>query len=338
MRSAKVRADSSIKTKPVVPAERATGAVEKAVPKNGRNRAGATQVPASVIVRDIAKDGLKAFTDLMEQLQSDSGATLLFAHHLSPEHHEQLAELLALDSRKEADEAMRKVQRELAEAKRDLEQRSADSNKRGEHFSNVLRSINIPMILVGEDSRITGWSAAAEQEMRLSHENIGHKVTSVLLSVRIPGLQGILSNVLATGNDAEQEVVDDAERCFLLHVSPLKGKEDQVEGAVLTFHNMDAEKQNKTLLRSSQAKEQKYLEVVPGILMLMNAQGNLVSMNKSGCELLGTDEADLVGKNWVDEYVPRSHQPLARTFIEQAIEGTLDEEFECPVTTEGGEE
>ncbi|MHA2273788.1 MAG: PAS domain S-box protein, partial [Candidatus Hodarchaeales archaeon] len=54
-------------------------------------------------------------------------------------------------------------------------------------------------------------------------------------------------------------------------------------------------------LRRERDRMQQYLDTVGVLLDVLDTQGNIVLINKKGCEVLGYDnEAELLGKNWID--------------------------------------
>ncbi|MHA2371073.1 MAG: PAS domain S-box protein, partial [Candidatus Hodarchaeales archaeon] len=72
-------------------------------------------------------------------------------------------------------------------------------------------------------------------------------------------------------------------------------------------------------LRRERDRMQQYLDTVGVLLDVLDTQGNIVLINKKGCEVLGYDnEAELLGKNWIDtcreekdrEWVKRGYQAL----------------------------
>lgn len=97
-------------------------------------------------------------------------------------------------------------------------------------------------------------------------------------------------------------------------------------------------KRSEELLRSLHARERHYLDVVHGVLMVLDADQTIRMMSKSGCTLLGYDAAELVGKRWIDEFVPKSRLAVVRTIFDQLMNGTLTDEYEYPVVTKSGEE
>jgi PAS domain S-box-containing protein len=63
-------------------------------------------------------------------------------------------------------------------------------------------------------------------------------------------------------------------------------------------------KQNEEALREERDKAQMYLDVAEVILVAIDAHQNVTLINRKGCELLGYNEEEIVGKNWFDIFIP----------------------------------
>jgi PAS domain S-box-containing protein len=337
-RSVKARSRSSlIKNRPANTTPTSLVGVKPFSPRSNGNGNGEHESPP-LIIHDITEGGLKAFTHLLEQLQSDSGATLLLAHHLNPEHQRQLAGLLLEESKKEAAEAIQNLRTALATSEESLQQRTIEAARLGDELTNVLGAIQEPLVVVGHDLRVKLYSLAAVKVLNLNPDDIGRKVTCIKLGVQIPNLQTIISNVIDASNVEQQEVVNDLGRWFLLSVYPYKTSEGKVDGAVLTFRDIDADKKNEAFLHECHVKEQCYHDIVHEILMIVDTRGIVMMMSKAGCELLGLDETTIIGKRWIDEFVPKNHWTVARTIFDQVVAGEYDKAYEYPIAANGGGE
>ena len=77
-----------------------------------------------------------------------------------------------------------------------------------------------------------------------------------------------------------------------------------------------------------------YLDVSQTMLLTLSNRGRVSHINRAGCELLGRDEADILGTNWFDTFVPASVRTTMRTLFRRTMAG--DEEaghFESPVVS-----
>jgi len=84
----------------------------------------------------------------------------------------------------------------------------------------------------------------------------------------------------------------------------------------------------------------KYLAITGVMMVAINKDGIVDMVNPCGCRILGRDEAEIVGKNWFDEFIPERNRRLVRAVFRQVVSGDVGavEYFENPVLTDKGNE
>ena len=63
-------------------------------------------------------------------------------------------------------------------------------------------------------------------------------------------------------------------------------------------------KQSEILLRQEKNKIQNYLDIARVILVVLDANQTVSLINKKGCQILGYEEKEIIGKNWFDTFIP----------------------------------
>jgi PAS domain S-box-containing protein len=98
--------------------------------------------------------------------------------------------------------------------------------------------------------------------------------------------------------------------------------------------------QSEQALRQERNKAQGYLDVAGVIMLVIGADQRVRLINRKGCELLGTTEQDIVGKNWFDNFIPAGNREKIRALFMQLMtrDGDLHEYNRNPVVTRSGEE
>jgi PAS domain S-box-containing protein len=92
--------------------------------------------------------------------------------------------------------------------------------------------------------------------------------------------------------------------------------------------------------RPGKDKAQKYLDIAAVIFLVVDAGQNVTMINKKGCESLGCDETEVVGKNWFDNFVPAWERNEVKAVFVQLISRNIDplEYFESSILTKTGDE
>ena len=93
-------------------------------------------------------------------------------------------------------------------------------------------------------------------------------------------------------------------------------------------------------LLAARDRAQRYLDVAEVILLALDERGTVTLNNRKGCNILGYDEDELLGRNWFGACIPdRTRDDTRRVFELMIRDGSEQGEyFENPVLTKCGEE
>jgi PAS domain S-box-containing protein/putative nucleotidyltransferase with HDIG domain len=94
-----------------------------------------------------------------------------------------------------------------------------------------------------------------------------------------------------------------------------------------------------TALRQTRDRAQKYLDIVGTMMIALDENGRVTLVNKKGCAVLGCQEADLVGRDWFESFIPASLRDNVQRVFRQLMTGEIEpiEYFENPVLTINGD-
>lgn len=93
-------------------------------------------------------------------------------------------------------------------------------------------------------------------------------------------------------------------------------------------------------LAEQSRRAQQYLDVAGVIIVVIDAEQKVTRINRKGCDILGYSEAEILGRNWFDDFIPeriRSELKVVHARLMAGEVGTI-EYFENPVLTRGGDE
>ncbi len=71
------------------------------------------------------------------------------------------------------------------------------------------------------------------------------------------------------------------------------------------FRDISERKKTEAALKQERDRNQKYLDTVQTIMVALDAQGRITMINRKGCELLGYNEQELLGRNWFETCLPQ---------------------------------
>jgi len=107
-----------------------------------------------------------------------------------------------------------------------------------------------------------------------------------------------------------------------------------------TIRDITERKRAEKALREERDRAQTYLDIAGVILLVLNADGSVALVNRKGCEVLGCEESEIVGKDWFDCFLPERIAKRVKAVFLDLMAGRAEaaERFENPVVTRRGDE
>ena len=98
-------------------------------------------------------------------------------------------------------------------------------------------------------------------------------------------------------------------------------------------------KQAEIELRAEKAKLEKYFDVIGIIALVLGIKGEIFLLNKKGCEMLGYQPNEVIGKNWITDFLSKDKKAKPGNFLGGLLkDGTDTVYFEHSVFTKDGKE
>ncbi len=93
------------------------------------------------------------------------------------------------------------------------------------------------------------------------------------------------------------------------------------------------------VLKRERDKAQMYLDIAGVIIIVLDNKQDVILINKKGCEVLGRPESDIIGKKWVDNFIPHENVTEVRNILNKIISGKYEgyAHNENPILTKTGE-
>ena len=124
----------------------------------------------------------------------------------------------------------------------------------------------------------------------------------------------------------------------IMETAPIFNASGQFSGAVAGVQDITERKKAERRLRLEKEKAQRYLDIIPTIILALDKDGNVTLLNQKGADVLGYDEGELLGKNWFQTVVPEdSHDE--ESYFKEFILGKAESinYYESNVITKTGE-
>jgi two-component system cell cycle sensor histidine kinase/response regulator CckA len=127
------------------------------------------------------------------------------------------------------------------------------------------------------------------------------------------------------------------ERLIEWRTTLLKNDADELTGSLSSGTDITDRTLAAAALGEERDRAQRYLDTADVMLLALDVEGRITSINRKGCELLGWSEPELIGHSWIDTCLPpRIRKALSGKF-DALTHGDLST-VENPVQTRAGDE
>jgi len=132
-----------------------------------------------------------------------------------------------------AKEELQSTNEELTTLNEELQNRNGELSTLNNDLTNVLSSVSIPILMLGNDLTIRRFTPVAERFFNLIPSDIGRRVTDMSPNIEVKNLDRIVADVIETLRVHEQEVQDRDGRWYSLRVRPYRTVDNKIDGAVV---------------------------------------------------------------------------------------------------------
>ena len=186
----------------------------------------------------------------------------------------------------------------------DLAQLNADMN-------NLLESTNIGTIFLDSDLRIRKFTPAIKKHFSLINSDIGRPIDNFTTNFGVNRGKGLVdrcNKVMETGKILERNILSKEGRNYLQRISPFRNGEDNTEGIVITFVDIESLQKAKNKLLASERRFKSFYEEDPVLHFSVDPKtSEIVQCNQEAVEKLEYDsKEDIIGKPIFELYEDES--------------------------------
>jgi len=148
-------------------------------------------------------------------------------------------------------EEIQSINEELTTVNQEHQSTIEEQKRTNADLHNLIESTGVGTVFLDRELRIRRFTPAAEAIFNLVAADVDRPLAHVTHRLRYPGLVDEVQGVLASLVRVEREVESDAGAWFVVRVNPYRGPDGAVEGVVLTFFDITAQKRVEEALRES---------------------------------------------------------------------------------------
>lgn len=234
-------------------------------------------------------------------------------------------------------EEMQSLNEELHTVNIELQNRIEDSVRLNNDMSNLLGSIEIATLFLDKNLKIRQFTHQATKIFKLRQSDVGRLFTDQVTDLDYPDLYRDASEVLHTLIILEKAVETHDGRWFSIRIMPYRTNDDKIDGLVITFIDITRSKQQEMILRESQLTLKSFISVVPGVIIGLSSEGIIIEYNPEAEKLFGHKLNDVIGKNYVDLFIPEPSRKQVLADMTKLLNGKLPNRYKNIVRAVNGD-
>jgi two-component system, chemotaxis family, CheB/CheR fusion protein len=244
----------------------------------------------------------------LERLRRDITTTRLYLQSLIEERDTRNQELTAAyEEIQSSNEELQSTNEELETAKEELQSTNEELQtvndelrnrnqallQASNDLSNLLNSVNIPVVMLGNDLTIRMFTPPAERLMRLRIADVGRPIGEIRLAITLEDIEPLLQEVLDTLATRELDVQDRTGRWYLLRLRPYRTADNKIEGVVLLLLDIDEMKRSQDALEQTRDFANTVVDAVQVPVVVLDEDLRISTANAAFRSLSGFSSADL---------------------------------------------
>ncbi|MGV0028242.1 CheR family methyltransferase [Phormidesmis priestleyi] len=180
-----------------------------------------------------------------------------------------------------AKEEIQATNEELNTTNEELRSRNLELHQVNNDLTNLLASINIPILMLSNDLRIRRFTPMAQRLFNFIPTDAGRPLSDIRANLNIPDLEPLILEVLDTLNVREREVQTQGGHWYNLRIRPYRTSEDQIDGVVLVLLDIDALKRSAATLEAARNYAEAIVETVQVPLIVLESDFRVNKANRS---------------------------------------------------------
>ena len=207
-------------------------------------------------------------------------------------------ELLASNEEMQStNEELQSVNEELYTVNNEFQRKNEELNHINNDVNNLLKSTQISTIFVDNQLRIRRYTPGVGQQFDLHASDLGRPITSFSNPFEELDFEAVCRRVLATNVRHDEEIQDRKGNFYLLRLLPYLTEQEEVEGIVITFVDINDLVRTRRRLTDMANKYRAIFENTEETIVVMRENSRIEEINR---ELTGLESDLLVGKYFTD--------------------------------------
>jgi two-component system CheB/CheR fusion protein len=195
-----------------------------------------------------------------------------------------------------AQEELQSSNEELTTLNDEMKNRNQTLARLNDNLANLDRNIDPAVVMVDGNLRIRLFTPSAQKILNLNPSDTGLPISNLRLAISIPDLEKTISKVISTLGAENREVEDEKGRSYEMRVRPYITEDDRIDGAVLSFIDVDVLKKHEEQLCLEKEKYRTLAENSPDIIARLDKNLRYLFLNSAFEKTTGLPIKNFIGR------------------------------------------
>jgi two-component system CheB/CheR fusion protein len=199
-----------------------------------------------------------------------------------------------------AKEELQSTNEELNTVNEELHSRNDELSRVNSDLLNLLTTVEVTILIVGNDMRIRRFTPTAERMLNLIPGDIGRPLGQINTNLVVGDLEALARETIDTFVPKELEVQDRGGKWYSLRLRPYRDVDNRIDGAVLTFIDIGASKLYQQQIERAREQLLRIVDLMREPAIVLDDTLRIKTANRAFCEAFGFDSERTVGTAALD--------------------------------------
>jgi two-component system, chemotaxis family, CheB/CheR fusion protein len=196
-----------------------------------------------------------------------------------------------------AKEELQSANEEMTTINDELQTRNSDMSLLTNDLTNLLASVDIPIVMVGPDTKIRRFTPKASHTLNLIPSDIGRPIGDIKPAIQAPDLDDMVADVMSRLSMKEFETQDKHGTWYRLQVRPYRTSDNRIDGAVIALMDITDLKRSAAVLQIAHDDAKTIINTMPIAMLIIDSNRRVQTANQAFFNMFKTEQSDIEGKS-----------------------------------------
>lgn len=216
-------------------------------------------------------------------------------------------------------EELQSINEELQTINQELKNKIEEVTHAHSDVQNLFVATDIATLFLDRELRVKRYTPSAAELFNLMPPDRGRPIGHLRSNLLYEQLEADAQRVLAHLASVEREIQSQDGRWFLVRVRPYRTLEDKIDGVVITFIDITANKANELALRDAKEYAESIVHTIPDALLVLDPDLRVQMANDAFYEIFQVNRETTEGRLIYELGNGQWHIPALRTLLEEIL-------------------